>query len=124
MKLFVKIIAIISSLLLTAGLCSCSSEKPDSEPIIESVTENENNEEILTLKRNIELIKEMDNKILAILTETQKGRDGLNDLLIKTLPLYNQDYLSLNNDEKLLLGSLVNNTKALSAMYLKTVGEE
>lgn len=46
MKLFVKIIAIISSLFLTAGLCSCGSEKPDSEPIIESVTENENNEEI------------------------------------------------------------------------------
>lgn len=84
----------------------------------------EKNEEILTLKRNIELVKEMDNKIIAILTETQKVRDGLNDLLIKTLPLYNQDYLSLNNDEKLLLGSLVNNTKALSAMYLKTVGEE
>ena len=46
MKLFVKIIAIISSLFLTAGLCSCGSEKPDSKPIIESVTENENNEEI------------------------------------------------------------------------------
>ena len=83
----------------------------------------EKNEEILALKNNIEIVKEMDEKINLILNETVKIKDNLNDLAIKALSLYNADYSSLNSDQKLLLGSLVNNTKALSAMFTKTIEE-
>lgn len=82
------------------------------------------NEEIQALKENIETVREMDAKIYAILTETQQIRAGLNDMLKNALPLYNVDYSSISAEEKQLLGALVNNTKALSAMFTKTIGEE
>lgn len=81
------------------------------------------NEEIQALKENIELVKEMDAKINALLTETEMLRTKLNASLSNSLVLYNADYAMLSNDDKLLLGSLVNNTKALSVMFGKTLGE-
>lgn len=82
------------------------------------------NEEILALKDNIEAVREMDAKINAILVETEKIRRGLNEMIAKTLPLYDADYATLSNEQKMQLGALVNNTKALSAMFTKTIGEE
>ena len=82
------------------------------------------NEEILALKDNIELVREMDAQIHVILTETEKIREGLNDLVVKVMPLYNADYMTIDDEQKQLLGALVNNTKALSAMFTKTIGEE
>lgn len=81
------------------------------------------NEEIQALKENIETVKEMDAKILALLTETEQLRAKLNDVFSNSLGLYNADYAALDNDKKLELGTLVNNTKALSAMFGKTIGE-
>lgn len=82
------------------------------------------NEEILALKENIEAVGEMDAKIGVILTETEKIRSGLNEMLEKTMPLFGTDYAAIDNEQKQLLGTLVNNTKALSAMFGKTIGEE
>ena len=82
------------------------------------------NEEITAIKENIEAVREMDASISAILTETQKIREGLNDLLKKSITLYDADYGTMTDEQKQLLGALVNNTKALSAMFTKTVGEE
>lgn len=82
------------------------------------------NEEITALKENIEAVREMDVKINALLIETQQIRIGLNDMLKNALPLYNADYASITDDEKKTLGALINNTKALSAMFDKTIGEE
>ena len=82
------------------------------------------NEEILALKENIEAVREMDAKISMILVETEKIRKGLCEMLIKTLSLYEADYSNFENEQKLLLGALVNNTKALSVMFTKTIGEE
>lgn len=82
------------------------------------------NEEIQSIKDNTEIVKELDARIAVILDETIRIRNGLNDTLKKALALYDADYLSLSDEQKLLLGTLVNNTKALSAMFVKTVGEE
>ena len=82
------------------------------------------NEEIQAIKQNIELVREMDGKIGLILDETISIRNGLNDMLKKTLPMYGADYLSLADDQKQLLGALINNTKALAALFGKTIGEE
>lgn len=82
------------------------------------------NEEIQTIKQNIELVREMDGKIGQILDNTISVRNGLNDMLKKALPMYGADYLSLADDQKQLLGALVNNTKALASLFGKTIGEE
>lgn len=82
------------------------------------------NEEIQAIKRNTEVIREMDEKINVLLTETSEIRTGLNKMVTKTLPLYGVDYMSLEVEQKQLLGALVNNTKALAAMFDKTIGEE
>lgn len=81
------------------------------------------NEEIESVKKNIEAVKKMDLEIKSILDETTKLRNGLNGMFKNTLPFYNSDYTSLEDESKQLLGALVNNTKALSAMFGKTVGE-
>lgn len=44
-------------------------------------------------------------------------------MLTKALSLFGADYLTLDDAQKQLLGALVNNTKALSAMFERTVGE-
>lgn len=83
----------------------------------------EKNEEIQAVKENIERVREMDAKIGAILDETTEIRKGLNSQYAKAVHLYGADYQSLNEDEKMLLGALVNNTKSLAAMFCVTVGE-
>lgn len=81
------------------------------------------NEEIQAIKTNIEAVRELDGKISLILSETAGIRTGLNDMLTKSLSLFGVDYLMLDDSQKQFLGALVNNTKALSAMFEKTVGE-
>lgn len=81
------------------------------------------NEEIQAVKKNIESVRELDGKISLILSETMGIRTGLNDMLMNALSLFGSDYLMLDTSQKQLLGVLVNNTKALSAMFERTVGE-
>ena len=82
------------------------------------------NEEIQAIKNNIELVREIDDKLNVLLTETRKIREGLNEMFTKSLPLYGTDYAIISSEQKMLLGALINNTKALSAMFTKTLGEE
>ena len=81
------------------------------------------NEEIQAVKKNIEAVRELDGEIGLILSETAGIRTGLNDMLTELLSLHGADYLTLDDSQKQLLGALVNNTKALSAMFERTVGE-
>ena len=82
------------------------------------------NEEIQAIKDNTERVKEMDAKIAALLEETARIRTGLNEMLAKAFVLSGSDYLTLSAEQKQLLGALVNNTKAMAAMFGKTIGEE
>lgn len=82
------------------------------------------NEEIAAIKNNIEIVHEMDAQIGMILSETAATRTGLNDMLKEALPLFGADYLNFADEQKQLLGALVNNTKALAAMFGKTIEEE
>ena len=79
------------------------------------------NEEIEAVKKNTETIKELDVKISSILDETEAVRNGLCLAYADSLRLYAKDYPSLSNEEKVSLGTLVNNTKALSALFGKNV---
>lgn len=82
------------------------------------------NEEIQAIKDNTERIKEMGAKIEALLDETKMIRNNLNQMLLKTFPLFGADYLSLSADQKYLLGAVVNNTKTMAAMFERTIGGE
>lgn len=79
------------------------------------------NEEIEAVKNNIEIIKETDNQIAFILDTTTSLRNELNNKYKETLSLYKQDYASFDVEQKTALASLVNNAKALAAMFKKTI---
>ena len=79
------------------------------------------NEEIEAVKKNTEKIKEMDAQIKLILDNTLLLRSGLNESYSRCLPMFGRDYAAFTNEEKHRLGSLVNQTKALSALFGKTI---
>lgn len=80
------------------------------------------NEEIESVKRNTEKLREIDAQIGTILSETIQIRTGCNASYAKSIALYGKDYTSFSNEQKKMLGALVNQTKALSALFGKTVG--
>jgi len=79
------------------------------------------NEEIETVKKNTERIKEADAEIGQILTETGAVRAGVNSAYSQCLKLFGENYTSFTEDQKKGLGALVNDTKALSALFQKTI---
>lgn len=84
----------------------------------------EKNEEIEQVKKNTIKIKEMDADIKSLLDETMKIKENLNTSFRDCLSMYGKDYTGFNEEQKLMLGSLVNNTMALSALYEHTLGEK
>lgn len=75
------------------------------------------NEEIEAVKNNTETVKEMDAKLQAILSQTAEIRKSLNEEYLACLTMYQKDYRSLNDDQKRALGSIVNNTKTMAALF-------
>ncbi len=81
----------------------------------------EKNAEIEAVKNNTERVRELHAEIGNILEETVDIMDGLKKSYTECLGSFGKDYTEFNQDDKLRLGALVNNTKALSAMFNKTV---
>ena len=79
------------------------------------------NEEIESVKKNTELLREVDAEIQQLLTDTEAIRTGLNESFTQCLSMFQKDYASFTDDQKRQLGALVNQTKALSAMFGKTI---
>ena len=84
----------------------------------------EKNEEIEAVKANTLIVKEMDAQIGQVLKETVDVRNGLNGVYMKCLELFGKDYTAFSDEQKKRLGSLVNYTKTLSALFGKTVVTE
>lgn len=74
------------------------------------------NEEIESVKRNTEQVKEVDADLKELLDETISIREGVNDSFTSGLVMYGKDYTTFSDEQKKSLGALVNNTKALSAL--------
>lgn len=74
----------------------------------------EKNEEIEKIKRNIEIVREMDSGINDLLNRTAELRTGLNASYTSCLPVYGGDYRQLSDERKKELGALVNHTLALA----------
>lgn len=84
----------------------------------------EKNEEIEKVKKNIEIIKEMDAKINDILTRTIDIRTKLNEAYTGCLTVFGQDYSSIDDSKKQALGALVNNTLTLAVTLDENVSEQ
>lgn len=84
----------------------------------------EKNEEIETVKRNTERIKEIDLQIKDILTQTNSLRTNLAESYLNCLGMYNGDYLLFTDEQKESLGAVVNLTKALSVLFDKKIEQE
>ena len=87
-------------------------------------TNKAKSDEIESIKKNTQSVKEVDAFISATLEETVKLRDGLSKQFSNALGLYNADYTKLDADQKSRLGTIVNNTKSLSALYKQNYSAE
>ncbi|MBQ6635757.1 MAG: hypothetical protein IJH81_05270 [Lachnospiraceae bacterium] len=79
------------------------------------------NEEIESVKRNTEKVKEVDAELKELLGETIALREGVNDSFTGSLDMFGKEYSTFSDDQKRKLGTLVNNTKALSALLGKVI---
>ena len=71
----------------------------------------------------METFKELKGKIDAISIQTSSLYNNLSNLLSSCSNLRGSDYITFTDDQKQALGSMVNNTKALSALLNETVAE-
>ena len=81
----------------------------------------EKNKKIDSVKNNTAALKEVTAAIHTISAETITLRDELTKQFSDNMKLFGADYTSLPDEDKLRLGAMVNNTKALSALFSKTV---
>lgn len=81
----------------------------------------EKHEELLSVKRNTEALRETSAAIEALRTKTDALREGLSMSFMSSCRLHGADYLSISDDEKLVLGSLVNNAKSLGGLIIEKV---
>lgn len=81
----------------------------------------EKHEELLSVKRNTEALRETSAAIVALRTKTDALREELSGSFMSSCRLHGADYLSISDDEKLALGSLVNNAKSLGSLIVERV---
>ncbi len=79
------------------------------------------NEEIEAVKNNTEKIREIDAQLKQLLDKTSAIRTRLAASFTNCLPMFGRDYSALSEEQKKSLGALVNQTKALSALFGKTI---
>ena len=81
----------------------------------------EKHEELLSVKRNTEALRETSAAIWALRAKTDVLREELSRSFMASCHLQGADYLSISDDEKLALGSLVNNAKSLDSLIVEKV---
>ena len=81
----------------------------------------EKNKEIESVKRNTASLKEVTETIHTISAETITLREELMRQFSENMRLFGADYNSLDEADRMRLGAMVNNTKALSALFSRTV---
>lgn len=84
----------------------------------------EKHEELLSVKRNTEALRETSAAIGALRAKTDALREELSGFFMSSCRLHGADYLSISDDEKLALGSLVNNAKSLGSLIVERVATQ
>ncbi len=82
----------------------------------------EKKEAIESIKHNTLLVKIIREKIRHTLGETESLRESVFDTYRYCVQFFNQDFMSLTEEDKIRLGTLVNETKALALSISKEVG--
>lgn len=85
--------------------------------------ERDKGDQITAIKKNTEATKESHLQITELLNETEMLRTQLTNVYTQSMSLYGKDYLTVTEEDKMLLGNLVNTVKALSALLNKTVDQ-
>lgn len=78
-------------------------------------------EELLSVKRNTETLRETFATIGDLRAKTDTLREELSKSFMSACCLHGADYLSISDDAKLALGSLVNNAKSLGSLIVEKV---
>ena len=81
----------------------------------------EKHEELLSVERNTESLRETLAAIGALKTRTDALRDELSESFMAACRLSGADYLSIHDDDKLALGALVNNAKSLGSLIVERI---
>lgn len=81
-------------------------------------------EELLSIKRNTEELREISAVISSLLEKTESLRVGLTNRFAEVMRLYGADYRELARDARLELGALVNDTLALAKLLNERVDVE
>lgn len=84
----------------------------------------EKHEELLSVKRNTEALRETSAAIGALRAKTDALREELSGSFMSSCRLHGADYLSISDEEKLALGSLVNNAKSLGSLTVERVAAQ
>ena len=82
---------------------------------------NEKKEEIESVLKNTEQLKETDAKLVVILEKTQQIRSGLSEQYTSAMSYYGKNFMELSDNDQLALGTIVNSAKALSASFAEGV---
>ena len=83
--------------------------------------DREKKEEIESVLNNTEKLKEDDVKLIVLLQKTQSLRENLSKQYTQALEYYRQDFLSIPEKGQLLLGTVVNNAKAIAVSLNKGI---
>lgn len=75
----------------------------------------EKKEEIESVLKNTEQLKETESKLVALLEKTDRIRNGLSEQYTSGLSSFGKNFMELPDDQQILLGTIVNNAKALAA---------
>ena len=76
--------------------------------------DKEKREEIESVKRNTEQLKETDVKLDGLLKKTTEMRERLSEQYTQAMRYFGRDFLDIPEEDKMLLGAIVNNAKALA----------
>ena len=78
-------------------------------------------EEIERIELNTQKVKETSQKIKLLLEENKELYNNINSNYRKALYVFNKDYITINDENRLLLGSIVNETKAIAKLIEKGI---
>ena len=81
----------------------------------------EKHEELMAVKQNTESLRESLAAIGSLRAKTDSLREALSDSFMGSCRLHGADYIALSDEERLSLGSLVNNAKSLSRLLVEKI---
>lgn len=81
----------------------------------------EKHEELMAVKQNTESLRESLASVCSLRTKTDSLRDALSDSFMGSCRLHGAGYIALSDEERLSLGSLVNNAKSLGHLLVEKI---